>query len=324
MQVWHDVSEKDPAVGSTVVTIGNFDGVHLGHRHVLQRSRELAADLGGIPVVVVTFDPHPLSVIIPDKAPQSLTSLGRRLELLDDAGVDAVLVISFTPDFAKMSAEEFVTDLVLGRLRAAGVVVGENFHFGHRALGNVDLLRALCADQGVTVIGLPVDRSGGEDGQAWSSSYVRTRLAVGDVAAAARALGRPYSVRGYVVRGEQRGRELGYPTANVPVATSRTAVPADGVYVGWLRRLDGADAPYLPAAISVGTNPTFDGVDRRVEGYVLDRTDLELYDVLVEIAFAENLRGQVKFESVDALVAQMKDDVDRARVLLTDAPGAAS
>jgi riboflavin kinase/FMN adenylyltransferase len=323
VQVWHDVAEIAPAVDSTVVTIGNFDGVHLGHRHVIQRSHELAADLGGIPVVVVTFEPHPLSVIVPDKAPQSLTSLDRRLELLDGAGVDAVLVVPFTADFARMPAEDFVTDLVLGRLRAAGVVVGENFHFGHRALGNVELLRTLCADRDVTVVSLPVDSSGGADSQAWSSSYVRSRLAVGDAAAAARALGRPYAVRGEVVRGDQRGRELGYPTANVPVATSRTAVPADGVYAGWLRRLDETDAPYLPAAISVGTNPTFDGTDRRVEAYVLDRTDLELYDVLVEIAFADSLRGQVKFDSVDALVEQMKDDVDRARDLLTHPPSGA-
>jgi riboflavin kinase/FMN adenylyltransferase len=321
VQVWHDVAEIAPAVGSTVVTIGNFDGVHLGHGHVIRRSHELAADLGGIPVVVVTFDPHPLSVIVPDKAPQSLTSLDRRLELLDDAGADGALVMSFTPDLARMSAEDFVTDLVLGKLRAAGVVVGENFHFGHRALGNLDLLRSLCAARGVTVIGLPVDSSGGDDSQAWSSSYVRARLAAGDVAAAARALGRPYAVRGDVIRGDQRGRELGYPTANVPVATSRTAVPADGVYAGWLRRLDETGAPYLPAAISVGTNPTFDGIDRRVEAYVLDRTDLELYDVRVEIAFADNLRGQVKFDSVDALVEQMKIDVDRARELLVGPGG---
>lgn len=320
MQVWHDVAEVDPRMGSTVVTIGNFDGVHLGHRQVIQRARELAADLGGLPVVAVTFDPHPAHVIATGTAPQALTSLDRRLDLLDGAGVDAVLVVPFTPDFAKVTAEEFVDELVLGELRAAGVVVGENFHFGHRALGNVELLRARCADRGVTVVGLPVDNSGGEDSQPWSSSYVRARLAVGDVAAAARALGRLYAVRGYVVRGEQRGRELGYPTANVPVATSRTAVPADGVYAGWLRLLDEPSAPYLPAAISVGSNPTFDGVVRHVEAYVLDRTDLELYDVLVEIAFAENLRGQVKFESVDALVAQMKDDVDRARILLAAPP----
>ena len=141
-----------------------------------------------------------------------------------------------------------------------------------------------------------------------------------DVAAAAEALGRPFAIRGYVVQGDQRGRELGYPTANVPVATSRTAVPAEGVYAGWLRRLDDPAAAYLPAAISVGTNPTFHGTDRRVESYVLDRDDLELYGVIVEVAFVERLRGMVTFDSVDDLVVQMADDVDRARAMLTTPP----
>ncbi|MGI8994626.1 MAG: bifunctional riboflavin kinase/FAD synthetase [Nocardioidaceae bacterium] len=319
MQVWQDLAEIDARLGSCVVTIGNFDGVHLGHRHVIERSRELATELGGLPVVAVTFDPHPLSVIVPDKAPRALTSLDRRLALLADAGADAVLVVSFTPEFAKMPAEEFVTDLVLGRLSAAGVVVGENFHFGHRALGDVDLLRRLCEPRGLRVVGLPLDGSGGRQGQAWSSSYVRERIASGDVAAATCALGRPFTVHGQVVKGEQRGRELGYPTANVPVAASRTAVPADGVYAGWLRRLDSVGASWWPAAISVGTNPTFDGVVRQVESYVLDRTDLELYGVDVEVAFVERLRGQVRFDSIDDLVEQMKSDVDQSRTLLAAA-----
>ncbi len=319
MQVWHDVAEIDARLGSSVVTIGNFDGVHLGHRHVVARSREVATELGGLPVVAVTFDPHPLSVVAPDKAPQTLISLDRRLALLADAGADAVLVVAFTPEFAQLSAEEFVTDLVLGRLSAAAVVVGENFRFGRRARGDVALLRQLCEPRGVRVVGLPLDGSGGRDSQVWSSSYIRERVASGDVAAAARALGRAFTVRGQVVQGEQRGRELGYPTANVPVATSRTAIPSDGVYAGWLRRLDSADAPWWPAAISVGTNPTFDGHVRHVETYVLDRTDLELYGVDVEVAFVERLRGQVRFDSVDDLVEQMKSDVDQSRSLLAAA-----
>ncbi|MBA2772779.1 MAG: bifunctional riboflavin kinase/FAD synthetase [Nocardioidaceae bacterium] len=319
MQVWHDVAEIDARLGSSVVTIGNFDGVHLGHRHVVARSREVATELGGLPVVAVTFDPHPLTVVAPDKAPQMLVSLERRLALLATAGADAVLVVAFTPQFAQLSAEDFVTDLVLGRLSAAAVVVGENFRFGRRALGDVALLRRLCEPRGVRVVGLPLDGSGGRDSQAWSSSYIRERIGSGDVAAAAQALGRPFSVHGRVVQGEQRGRELGYPTANVPVATSRTAIPSDGVYVGWLRRLDSADAPWWPAAISVGTNPTFDGHVRHVETYVLDRTDLELYGVDVEVAFVERLRGQVRFDSIDDLVEQMKSDVDQSRTLLAAA-----
>ncbi len=319
MQVWHDVAELDARLGSSVVTIGNFDGVHLGHRHVVARSREMATELGGLPVVAVTFDPHPLSVVAADKAPQTLVSLDGRLALLADAGADAVLVVAFTPEFARVSAEDFVTDLVLGRLSAAAVVVGANFRFGRRALGDVDLLRRLCEPRGVRVVGLPLDGSGGRESLAWSSSYVRERIASGDVAAAARALGRPFSIQGRVVQGEQRGRELGYPTANVPVEASRTAVPSDGVYAGWLRRLDSANAPWWPAAISVGTNPTFDGLVRQVEAYVLDRTDLELYGVDVEVAFVERLRRQVRFDSIDALVEQMKCDVDQSRTLVSAA-----
>jgi riboflavin kinase/FMN adenylyltransferase len=250
-----------------------------------------------------------------------LTSLERRLELLADAGADAALVLRFTPEFSQVSAEDFVTSYLLGSLRAAAVVVGENFRFGHRAAGDVELLRRICAEQGVRVVGLPLDGDEADGtGAAWSSSYVRQRLADGDVAAAARALGRPFTIQGSVVRGDARGHDLGYPTANVPVTVSETAVPADGVYAGWLRRRDEPDSPFLPAAISVGTNPTFDGSDRRVESYVLDRDDLELYDVLVEVAFVERLRGMVKFTSVDDLLVQMADDVARARALLTTPP----
>ncbi len=321
MHVWHDVSEVAAGLEpgrASVVTIGNFDGVHLGHRHVLSRAHQVAAELGGLPVVAVTFDPHPLSVIVPDRAPQPLTPLEHRLALLADAGADATLVLRFTPELAAVSAEDFVTQYLLDGLRAAAVVVGENFHFGHRARGDVALLRSICEERGVRVEGLPLDGDGAD--HAWSSSFIRSRLAEGDVAAAQQALGRPFVIRGTVVRGDQRGRELGYPTANVPVDGSRTAVPADGVYAGWLRRLDEPDATYLPAAISVGTNPTFDGTDRRVESYVLDRDDLELYGVVVEVAFVERLRGMVRFDAVDALLLQMADDVERARPHLTTPP----
>ena len=321
MQVWHDMSQVDGRLGRTVVTVGNFDGVHLGHRHVIARARELAVELGGLPVVAVTFDPHPLSVLAPDKAPRMLSPLDRRLSLLAEAGVDAALVLPFTAELAAVPAEEFATDVVLTRLSAAGVVVGENFRFGYRARGDVDLLRRLSQPLGVRVVGLALDGAVAADGgprQTWSSTYVRERISAGDVAAAATALGRPFSIRGEVVQGEQRGRQLGYPTANVPVATWETAVPLDGVYAGWLRRLDDAAAPWWPAAISVGTNPTFDGTDRRVESYVLDRDDLELYDVLVEVAFVRRLRGQVRYDDVDGLVEQMKTDVDQARSLLAE------
>ncbi|MGI8433936.1 MAG: bifunctional riboflavin kinase/FAD synthetase [Nocardioidaceae bacterium] len=316
MQTWHDVSEVGGELGTDVVTIGNFDGVHLGHRHVVEQARVLADERGGLPVVVVTFDPHPLKVVAPDVAPQALSSLSRRLDLLAEVGADAALVLRFTPELAAVSAEHFVTRYLLDALHAEVIVVGDNFRFGHRALGDVGLLRSLCEPRGVAVVGLALDGAGGET---WSSSYIRRLIDEGDVRAAAMALGRCFTIEGYVVRGDQRGRELGYPTANVPVSITATAVPADGVYAGWLRRLDAADAPLWPAAISVGTNPTFNGVERRVESYVLDRDDLELYGVRVEVTFVERLRGMVRFESVDELVAQMGSDVDLARDLLSAA-----
>jgi riboflavin kinase/FMN adenylyltransferase len=318
VHVWLDVLEVSRDLGPTVVTIGNFDGVHSGHRHVVERARELAHELGGLPVVAVTFDPHPMRVLLPERAPVALASLDQRLELLSKAGVDGTLVLTFDSALAQTSPEDFVHRILLDGLHAAGVVVGENFRFGHRARGDLALLVALCDERAVRVVGLPLD---GEHGHVWSSSFIRTALAEGDVASAAEALGRLFTVRGIVVRGDQRGRELGFPTANVPVRDASKAIPSDGVYAGWLRCIAPPDGGWLPAAISVGTNPTFDGVDRRVESYVIDRTDLELYGVEVDVAFVERLRGMVKFDSIDQLVDQMRRDVDRARALLTDPPG---
>lgn len=321
MQVWHDVAEVDHSLGPAIVTIGNFDGLHRGHRHVMQAAKDMAAERGGLPVVAVTFEPHPLAVLAPDRAPAMLASLAERLTSLQEEGADAVLVLEFTLEFARISAEEFIESLVLGTLQATGVVVGQNFRFGYRAQGDLALLDRVCGARGVTVMGLPLD---GSHGQTWSSTYVRDRVTEGDVAAAAVALGRPFSIKGYVVEGDQRGRQLGYPTANVPVNGTHTAVPADGVYAGWLRRLDESPTKHLPAAISVGVNPTFDGVERRVESYVLDRDDLELYGVSVEVTFVQRLRGMVRFDSIDDLIDQMKADVDGARDLLTEPPSAAA
>lgn len=310
MQLWRSLEEIPSDLGPTVVVIGNFDGVHLGHRHVVNRARETAAERS-LAVVAVTFDPHPMAVLRPEHAPMTLTSLERRAELLAEAGADGVLALPFDRDVARWTPEEFVRRVLVDGLHAAAVVVGANFRYGHRAAGDVATLREAGERYGFTAEGIPLD--GGP--QVWSSTYVRMSLAGGDVAGAAEALGRPYAVRGVVVRGDQRGRELGFPTANVP-AGGLTAVPPDGVYAGTLRRLDTGEA--YPAAISVGTNPTFDGVrDRRVESYVLDRTDLDLYGVEVEVSFVERLRGMVAFESVEKLIDQMTDDVDRARELLT-------
>jgi riboflavin kinase / FMN adenylyltransferase len=304
--VWRSTGEVPADLGRTVVTIGNFDGVHLGHQHVIRRAREVADDLGVERVVAVTFDPHPIAVLRPEHAPPTLTDITTRVVLLDRAGVDAVLVVPFSREVADWTPEHFVDEVVTGALDAAAVVVGANFRFGNRAAGDVATLRELGVERGFTAEGIPLD--GGP--QVWSSTYVRNCLSAGDVEGAAEALGRTFGVRGEVVRGDQRGRELGYPTANVPPGGS--AAPADGVYAGWLRREDTGEV--FPAAISVGTNPTFAGErERRVEAYVLDRDDLELYGVVVEVLFVGRIRGMRRFDSAEQLVETMADDVRRTR-----------
>ncbi len=309
MRIWRSLDEVPADLGPTVVVVGNFDGVHLGHRHVLARARA-AADDGGLRLVAVTFAPHPMAVLRPEHAPTALTSLETRAELLAEAGADDLLALPFDRAVADWSPREFVERVLVDGLRARVVVVGANFRFGHRASGDVATLSELGAERDFVAEGVELD--GGP--QVWSSTYVRTCLATGDVSGAAQALGRPYTVRGVVVRGDQRGRELGYPTANVPT-DPLTAAPADGVYAGWLRRVDTGER--YPAAISVGTNPTFDGQrERRVESYVLDRTDLELYGVEVEVAFVELLRAMTAFDSVEALLLQMARDVEQARGVL--------
>jgi riboflavin kinase/FMN adenylyltransferase len=295
--------------------VGNFDGVHRGHRHVVTRAREVARQLGGLPVVAVTFDPHPIAVLRPEHAPQTLTSIETRASLLADAGVDDLLVVPFSREVAAWSPERFVSDVLVDTLHVRAVVVGANFRFGSKASGDVATLVRLGSEHDFTAEGIVLD--GGP--QVWSSTYVRACLAAGDVEGAAEALGRPFAVRGEVVEGDHRGRALGYPTANVP-ASGPLAAPADGVYAGRLRRLDDPGAAALPAAISVGTNPTFDGIrERRVESYVLDRDDLELYGVPVEVSFVARIRGMQRFDTVEELVATMRDDVERARSLLCEA-----
>ncbi len=319
MQIWRALDQVPADLGRTVVVIGNFDGVHLGHRTVLARAREVATERGIATVVAVTFDPHPMAVLRPDHAPSMLTDVDSRSALLGDAGADEVLALPFDTAMSAWTPKEFVDRVLVETLHASAVVVGANFRFGARAAGDVAFLTAAGVDAGegagFETVGIPLD--GGP--QVWSSTYVRTCLAAGDVDGAAEALGRAYSLRGTVVRGDQRGREMGYPTANVP--THDLAVPADGVYAGWLRRLDRAEgapgAEQMPAAISVGTNPTFEGErERRVESYVLDRTDLELYDVPVEVTFVARIRGMVRYEGMAPLIEQMADDVRRTREVL--------
>lgn len=288
---------------STVVAIGNFDGVHLGHQRVLREAMQSHGD----PLVVITFWPHPMSVLRPDKAPKLLGDLHSRIDLLKAAGAREVRVVNFTEAVAQLSPREFVERFVLP-LEPSRVVVGENFRFGHRAAGDVAELARL--GQGhFEVVHLALESI---NDIVTCSTLIRTSLADGDVAGGAEHLGRPFRVRGVVVMGDQRGRELGYPTANLPVP-SDMAVPADGVYAGWLSATDGLR---LPAAISVGSNPTFNGVDRRVETYVLDRTDLELYGEEIVVDFVDRLRGQVKFDGIEGLISQMDQDISHCRVVL--------
>jgi len=305
-------------VSSATVVIGNFDGVHPGHREVLAEARRRHPEL---PLVVVTFWPHPVSVLRPGTGPLLLTSLEGRIELLTAAGADRVEVIDFTPQFATWSPAEFVEKVLLP-LDPAVIVVGENFRFGHGAAGNLATLRELAAGR-FEVDGLPLVRFGDEE---TCSTRIREALAEGDVAHAAQHLGRLFCFRGVVSHGDRRGRALGFPTANLPVPAD-LACPSDGVYAGWVTRRDGLDAhgealpqgaplPRWPSAISVGTNPTFDGLTRRVESYVLDRDDLELYDAPISVEFVARIRGQVRFDDIDQLIVQMTDDVIRCRELL--------
>ena len=289
-----------------VVVIGNFDGVHRGHAELLRIAK--AAEPGA-PLLAVTFWPHPMSVVRPDQVPLLLCTLERRKELLRNAGVDDVIVVHFTAEVASWSPAQFV-DAVIRPLHPARVVVGENFRFGFRAAGDLSTLAELGAG-GFKVQGVQLLTDGTQPS---SSTLIRHAVAEGDFGRVRELSDSVFRFSGVVVRGDRRGHELGFPTANVQVPPG-LAVPADGVYAGWVTRLD-SDSPRWPAAISVGTNPTFDGVERRVEAYVLDRDDLELYDVEIAIDFYARLRGQVKYAGREALIKQMHADVEEARHLL--------
>jgi riboflavin kinase / FMN adenylyltransferase len=297
-----------------VVTIGAYDGVHLGHQAVLRLVRELA-DARGLEAALVTFDRHPAEVVRPESAPRLLTTLEQRLELLDATGdLDLCWVLTFDEPRSKEAAEDFVREVLVDGIGARLVVVGADFHFGHRRGGNVPLLERMGAELGFEVLGLGLVAVEGEaSGVPYSSTRIRELLAKGDVAEAARVLGRPHEVRGVVERGDQRGAEhLGMPTANLTVP-ERICLPADGVYAGTFVAEDEVERP---AAISVGTRPTFyeDG-DVLVEAYVLD-FDGDLYGQRVKVRFREWVRGQERFDSTEALVEQMNADVEATRRIL--------
>lgn len=294
----------------SVAAIGVFDGVHAGHRRIIERVVDRAGRTDAA-AIVVTFDPHPTAVVRPDAPyPAVLTPVPRRGELIADLGVDVFRVLPFTREFSQLGPEEFVRAVLVDQLRAAGVVVGENFRFGHRAAGDVATLTALGHRYGFDTEPVPLAGAGGPV----SSTAIRCQIASGDVADAAAGLGRPHQVDGVVVRGAMRGRALGFPTANLDV-DPRVAVPADGVYAGYAVLLDRpGDAP-RPAAASVGTNPTFDGTERTVEAHLLD-FDGDLYGRRLGLRFVRRLRAMERFDTTADLVATMRRDVELARATL--------
>lgn len=319
MEIRHHPGDcPDPATGS-VVTIGAYDGVHLGHRHVIAQVRDRAAALG-VRSAVVTFDRHPATVLRPEAAPRLLTDPDQKLELLASTGVDTTLLVRFDKERSLESAEDFVAAVLVGCLGVRSILVGHDFRFGHDRAGGVDLLREMGAGLGFDVAGVPLWAPDGEDSpQPVSSTRIRQLLVAGDVEGAARLLGRPHQVRGVVGHGDKRGRTLGYPTANVAVPAG-IAMPAEGVYAGWYRRPGGER---LPAALSLGRRPTFyvDAELSLLEAHLLD-VDFDLYDEEAEVEFVASLRGQQAFSSAQALIEQMGRDVGRARDVLAGRPPA--
>ncbi|GAB3698596.1 bifunctional riboflavin kinase/FAD synthetase [Corynebacterium nasicanis] len=318
MIVWHGIDTVPESLAESVVTIGVFDGVHRGHRQLIERASQLAEERG-VPAVMVTFDPHPMSVFLPERAPVMLTTLEQRLELAKGMGIDATLVVDFTRELVGLSPEEYFETLLKGALKASAVVVGENFTFGKDAAGTAASARDLGKKHGIDVeiVSLLHD-----DGQRICSSNIRDFLNAGDVERAAWALGHPYTVTGPVVRGAGRGgKQLGFPTAN-QYFSDDVALPADGVYAGWFtvrgpRAIDGDMEPGVayPAAISVGTNPTFGDERRSVESFILDR-DADLYGYEADVAFIGYVRDMQKFDSVETLLSAIRADVARVREIL--------
>lgn len=315
MQIVRDTAAC-PAVGAgAAVTIGAYDGVHLGHRAVIDRVKAIAAERG-LASAVVTFDRHPASVVRPESAPALLCDLDQKLELLESTGIDIAIVITFDADRAAETAEDFVQSVLVDCLGARAIVVGADFHFGRGRAGNVALLEQLGPVAGFDVLGMElVDVTGAPavEGERVSSTAIRRALAEGDLSTATAMLGRHHEVRGVVAHGDARGRELGFPTANVSVPDN-ILLPADGIYAGWFERADGS---VLPTAISLGRRPTFyeNQPYRLLEAHILDFSG-ELYDETVAVRFVERIRGEAKFDSIDALVTQIGQDCDDCRSVL--------
>lgn len=317
MHYWNGLDEVPQDLGPTALTIGNFDGVHRGHQEVLRQLVAAAAEHSAS-AVAISFDPHPLQVHRPQDCPVMLTGVEEKINRLATTGIDGLLMLHYDEQLAALSAEEFVAEYLVKALHATVVVVGHDVRFGRGNSGSFETMVELGEQHGFTVLGV---EDFGQDRRC-SSTWVREALEAGDVAAAREVLGRPHAVLGEVVHGEARGRELGFPTANLS-ADSEGMVPTDGVYAGWLTDERGHR---WPAAISVGSNPTFDGYQRVVESHVIDRPDeriedFDLYGQHVRVEFIEHLRGMVAFEGIPLLIRQMEEDVIRARqVLLGDDP----
>ncbi len=287
---------------SKVVAIGIFDGVHAGHQQIIASAKHHGE------VTIITFDPHPVSVVAPDRTPSQLMPLADRIKFLKAAGATSVEVIKFTKEFSQLTADQFIEDILVGRFAAEHVVIGENFNFGFKAQGTPEYLSQVGPKYGfgVTVVKLEENR-----GSTISSTRIRSLIIDGQIERANELLIRNFYITGPVVHGEKRGREIGYPTANIGLETLAT-IPADGVYAGWLKV--GEDR--WAAAISIGTNPTFPGVrGRQVEAYALDQIGLDLYDKEAKLEFGFRLRDTVKFDGLDPLLVQMKKDCDQAREL---------
>jgi riboflavin kinase / FMN adenylyltransferase len=314
---WRGLDATPGELGRTVVTVGMYDGVHRGHQKLIGAAVAQARAMRR-PCLLLTFDPHPAEVVRPGSHPAILTSMDRKAELVAALGVDAMCVLPFTPEFMRLSPETFTHTVLVEHLHAAEVVVGENFTYGHKASGTVETLRAEGRRFGFAVEGIPLAEDASDDGEVTiSSTYIRACVAAGDMVAAARALGRPHRVDGVGVRGDRRGRDMGYPTANVE-SPPFTAIPADGVYAGHLVTRDprgGASRERFPAAISVGSNPTFQGSRRTVEAFLLDY-DGDLYGEHVGVEFVHRLRPMAAFPDVDALLAAMAKDVTDTRAVL--------
>lgn len=314
MEIWDDLSDVPDDWPESVVTIGVFDGVHRGHRELIRRAVNRARVLDA-PVAVLTFWPNPAEVIKRGIPPTRLSTLDQRIRLFAELGVNATLVLPFTPELAQASPEMFAGNIVAEGLRAKEVIVGENFRFGHRARGDVELMAEVGKRLGINVEGVHLLTADWE-GDAVSSTMIRRQLCEGEIAAANRALARPHRVEGVVVQGEGRGRELGFPTANLAV-TPFAAIPADGVYAGRMVANPYGDAKVYRAAISVGTNPTFDDdISRRVEAWAYEQDDLELYGVPVAVDFAELIRKQEKFNSTEELVSAVNADLEQIKLVM--------